>query len=147
MNNLSAFYIKIANSVVEENNGHTKKQDGAVRKILETLAPSFAGLVLPSSVLGLGYGLTRAGTLGKNQRKRLREQNNLDPEANLILRNMGRGYLAGGLGQAISHVALNEIFRPDFLKQPGLIRTLLPKIIGSNLAFLATDKYSRGALE
>lgn len=83
------------------------------------------------------YGALRSSRLSDEEKSKLRKKHNLEDNANLEARNMGRG-LAGYLGGTF---ATGAVGTPLGLQRKQLIVPALA--LGAAGAHLSTNKYSR----
>ena len=133
----------------------------AITKIGEALIKKANPYVLPTVALGSILGAARAGTLSEKEKAAMRKKYNLDDDANLTLRNAGRGAVgtaAGGLlgtlvGRGISLGSIPLMLNPKLIvNHPGLVGALglgtgaaaiLSGPIGAAIgAIKSTNKYS-----
>ena len=113
-------------------------------------ANALLGLV--QHVVPIGLGSFKTSELTDEERAKLIKKHHLRNDANLALRNIGRGYVGAGLGASagallgggLSTAVGLATEHPEIIPAGISLSTLLGGLYGANKA---TNKYSRSALE
>jgi hypothetical protein len=92
-----------------------------------------------NAILGGLSGFMSSHFLDDDERRILRKEHGLSPDANLVVRNTGRG-ITGGAAGSIAGMALNKLMRKP-------VRSMTPLTLGTSLlgSGLSTMKYSKPA--
>ena len=108
-----------------------------------------------TAIIDALVGAVRAGNLSDNEMDKLRKKYGLDDDANLVLRNVGRGMIGGMGGAALGRLASNALVASAVssamkggMPTGRLLLAELAPLAGFGIGTkLMTDKYSKGALK
>lgn len=105
----------------------------------------FGKTAVLSELIGGVQGFARANSLNDDEQDQLKQKYNLSQDANLALRNTGRGVVGGAVGGALGLGGAFKLLgkKSKLFKPIGTACAAIGSTIGG---YLSTNKYSKNAL-